>query len=104
MTWRFKKDTFVSRSNPDKKRTLEQLFRAKGVMDVIAIGNREPNPANKVVMPFSAQFAEVEVNTKTGEVKVVQTGGRRRQRTRGQSQDLRKPGVWRHAPGPWIWS
>ncbi|HTY64529.1 MAG TPA: xanthine dehydrogenase family protein molybdopterin-binding subunit [Acidobacteriota bacterium] len=66
-----RKDTVVSRSNPDKKRTLEQLFRAKGVMDVIAIGNREPNPANKVVMPFSAQFAEVEVNTKTGAVKVL---------------------------------
>jgi CO/xanthine dehydrogenase Mo-binding subunit len=66
-----RKDTVVSRSNADKKRTLEQLFRAKGVMDVIAIGNREPNPANKVVMPFSAQFAEVEVNTKTGAVRVL---------------------------------
>jgi xanthine dehydrogenase YagR molybdenum-binding subunit len=70
-----RKDTIVSRSNPDKKRTLEQLFRAKGVMDVIAIGNREPNPANKVVMPFSAQFAEVEVNTKTGAVKVLRLVG-----------------------------
>jgi CO/xanthine dehydrogenase Mo-binding subunit len=66
-----KKDTFVSRSSPEKKRTLEQLFRAKGVMDVIAIGNREANPANKAIMPFGAHFAEVEVNTKTGEVRVV---------------------------------
>jgi CO/xanthine dehydrogenase Mo-binding subunit len=47
------------------------LFRSKGVMDVIAIGNREQNPAGKVVMPFSAQFAEVEVNTRTGEIRVV---------------------------------
>jgi CO/xanthine dehydrogenase Mo-binding subunit len=70
-----KKDAIVSRSLPDKKRTLEQLFRAKGVMDVIAIGNREQNPANKVVMPFSAQFAEVEVNTKTGDVKVLRIVG-----------------------------
>jgi xanthine dehydrogenase YagR molybdenum-binding subunit len=70
-----KKDTFVSRSNPSKKRTLEQLFRAKGVMDVIAIGNREPNPANKVVMPFSAQFVEVEVNIMTGTVRVVRMVG-----------------------------
>jgi xanthine dehydrogenase YagR molybdenum-binding subunit len=38
---------------------------------VIAIGNREPNPADKVVMPFGAHFAEVEVNTDTGEVRVV---------------------------------
>ncbi len=67
----FKTNSVVSRSRPDKKKTLEELFRSKGVMDVIAIGNREPNPADKVVMPFSAQFAEVEVNIKTGEVRVV---------------------------------
>jgi CO/xanthine dehydrogenase Mo-binding subunit len=67
----FRKNTVVSRNNPDKKKTLEELFRSKGVMDVIAIGNREPNPANKVVMPFSSQFAEVEVDTKTGAVKVL---------------------------------
>jgi xanthine dehydrogenase YagR molybdenum-binding subunit len=68
-------DSIVSRSSPDKKRTLEQLFRSKGVMEVTAVGNREPNPANKVVMPFGAHFAEVEVNTKTGEVKVVRLLG-----------------------------
>jgi CO/xanthine dehydrogenase Mo-binding subunit len=67
----FKNNTIVSRSHPDKKKTVEELLRSKGVMDVIAIGNRDPNPAGKVVMPFSAQFAEVEVNTRTGEVKVV---------------------------------
>jgi xanthine dehydrogenase YagR molybdenum-binding subunit len=66
-----KNDSVVSRSDPSKKKTLEALFRSKGVMDVIGIGNREPNPANKAVMPFGAHFAEVEVNTKTGEVKVV---------------------------------
>jgi CO/xanthine dehydrogenase Mo-binding subunit len=67
----FKNNTIASRSNPGKKKTIEELFRSKGVMDVIAIGNRDPNPLNKVVMPFSAQFAEVEINTKTGEVKVI---------------------------------
>ncbi len=66
-----KSNAIASRSNPSKKKTIEELFRSKGVMDVIAIGNREPNPAGKTVMPFSAQFAEVEVNTKTGEVKVL---------------------------------
>jgi hypothetical protein len=25
-------------------------------MDVIGIGNREPNPANKATMPFGAHF------------------------------------------------
>jgi CO/xanthine dehydrogenase Mo-binding subunit len=61
----------VSISSPKKKKTLEELLRAKNVRDVIAVGNREPNPADKVVMPFGAHFAEVEVNTKTGEVRVV---------------------------------
>jgi CO/xanthine dehydrogenase Mo-binding subunit len=68
-------NSVVSRSNPEKKKTVEEIFRSKGVMDVIAIGNREPNPANKVVMPFGAHFAEVEVNTRTGEVRVVRFVG-----------------------------
>ena len=38
---------------------------------MIGIGNRKPNPEDKAIMPFAAHFAEVEVNTKTGEVKVV---------------------------------
>jgi CO/xanthine dehydrogenase Mo-binding subunit len=68
-------NTFVSRSAPDKKRTLDELMLANGVRDVIGIGNRDPNPANKATMPFAAHFAEVEVNTKTGEVKVVRLLG-----------------------------
>jgi CO/xanthine dehydrogenase Mo-binding subunit len=66
-----KGNTFISRSAPDKKRTLDELMRANGVMDVIGIGNRDPNPPNRAIMPFAAHFAEVEVNTKTGEVKVA---------------------------------
>jgi CO/xanthine dehydrogenase Mo-binding subunit len=61
----------ASISSPEKKKTLEELFRSKNVLDVIAVGNRDPNPADKVVMPFGAHFAEVEVNTDTGEAKVV---------------------------------
>ena len=72
---KIRKDAVVSLSVPDKKITLEQLFRTKGVMDVIAVGNREPNPANKAVMPFGAHFVEVDVNTRTGEVKVVRILG-----------------------------
>jgi xanthine dehydrogenase YagR molybdenum-binding subunit len=70
-----KNGSFVSRTNPDKKRTVEELMRAHGVRDVIGIGNREPNPANKAINPFGAHFAEVEVNTKTGEIKVVRLLG-----------------------------
>ncbi|HYK91940.1 MAG TPA: xanthine dehydrogenase family protein molybdopterin-binding subunit [Acidobacteriota bacterium] len=65
----------VSRANPEKRKSVEELMRAHGVMDVIGIGNRDPNPANKATMPFAAHFAEVEVNTKTGEIKVVRLLG-----------------------------
>ncbi|HSW40850.1 MAG TPA: xanthine dehydrogenase family protein molybdopterin-binding subunit, partial [Acidobacteriota bacterium] len=64
-------NSVVSRSDSGKKRTLEAIFRSKGVLDVIAIGNREQNPADRSIMPFGAHFAEVEVNTATGEVRVV---------------------------------
>lgn len=70
-----KNNAIVSRSSPEKKKTVEELMRAHGVMDVIAIGNRDPNPANKATMPFAAHFAEVEVNTKTGEIKVLRLVG-----------------------------
>lgn len=66
-----KGNSVVSRSSPDKKKTVQELMSAHQVMDVIAVGNRDPNPAGKVTIPFAAQFAEVEVNTKTGEVRVV---------------------------------
>ena len=35
------------------------------------VGYRVPNPPGKAVNPFGVQFAEVEVNTKTGEIKVL---------------------------------
>jgi xanthine dehydrogenase YagR molybdenum-binding subunit len=38
---------------------------------LMAVGTRGPNPATKVALPFVAQFAEVEVDTATGEVRVV---------------------------------
>ncbi|MGA2262063.1 MAG: molybdopterin cofactor-binding domain-containing protein, partial [Acidobacteriota bacterium] len=68
-------NSIVSRGSPDKKKTVQELMQAHGVRDVITIGNREANPANKTVMPFGAHFAEVEVNTKTGEIRVVRLLG-----------------------------
>jgi xanthine dehydrogenase YagR molybdenum-binding subunit len=38
---------------------------------VIGTGYREPNPEDKVTFPYAAQFCEVEVNTRTGEVKLL---------------------------------
>jgi CO/xanthine dehydrogenase Mo-binding subunit len=64
-------NSVISISDPQKKKTLDELFGANNVHDVIAVGNREPNPTDKSIMPFGAHFAEVEVNTKTGEVRVL---------------------------------
>ena len=39
--------------------------------NVTGIGYRGPNPSGKAVNPFAAQFCEVEVNTRTGEVNIL---------------------------------
>ena len=38
---------------------------------IVGIGHKAPNPENKAVTPFGAQFCEVEVNTMTGEVRIL---------------------------------
>ncbi len=42
---------------------------------IVGIGRRAPHPAGKVALPFAAQFAEVEVDTRTGEVRVLRLLG-----------------------------
>jgi CO/xanthine dehydrogenase Mo-binding subunit len=61
----------VSKSDPAKKVALGQIqaFGRRGLL--VGIGYRVPNPPGTAVNPFAAQFAEVEVNTKTGEIKVL---------------------------------
>jgi xanthine dehydrogenase YagR molybdenum-binding subunit len=63
--------TITSRSDPERSvavSALEKLDR-RGV--VVGTGYREPNPEGKVTFPFGAQFCEVEVNTRTGEVRLL---------------------------------
>jgi xanthine dehydrogenase YagR molybdenum-binding subunit len=46
----------------------------KGLSDagvIIGVGHRGPNPEDMVVNPFAAQFCEVEVNLKSGEVRLI---------------------------------
>lgn len=38
---------------------------------IVGVGYRGPNPGGKSINPFAAHFAEVEVNTRTGEVKLL---------------------------------
>jgi xanthine dehydrogenase YagR molybdenum-binding subunit len=61
----------VSTADASKKVALTAVgtLRQRGL--VVGVGYRGPNPGDKVTCPFAAHFAEVEVNTRTGEVKVV---------------------------------
>ena len=63
--------SIVSRNDPSKKIRFTELSGLKQRGVVVGIGYRGPNPENKVTNPFAAQFCEVEVNTATGEVRVM---------------------------------
>jgi xanthine dehydrogenase YagR molybdenum-binding subunit len=60
-----------SRSDPEKSLRISEVkeLGKRGV--IVGVGYRGPNPENKVVNPFAAQFCEVEVNTLTGETKIL---------------------------------
>ena len=61
----------VSTADGAKKLALTEVrgLAERGV--VVGVGRRGPDPRDKVVNPFAAHFAEVEVDTRTGEVKVL---------------------------------
>jgi xanthine dehydrogenase YagR molybdenum-binding subunit len=60
-----------SKSNTPKKVAVGSIpaFERRGL--IVGVGYRGPNPEGKVTHPFGAQFAEVEVDTRTGEVRVL---------------------------------
>ncbi len=61
----------VSKTDPTKKVALGQIRQFSQRALLVGVGYRLPNPPGKVTTPFSVNFAEVEVNTKTGEVRVA---------------------------------
>ena len=63
--------TISSRSNPEKKVEMAKLAKLGRQGVVIGTGYREPNPEDKFTWPYGAQFCEVEVNTRTGEVRLL---------------------------------
>ena len=66
-----KGDEIVSLSDPSKRIKVTAVTGLKKRGLIVGIGYRGPNPEGKVVNPFAAQFCEVEVNTMTGEVRVI---------------------------------
>ncbi len=68
---RIEGDEVVSTSDPKVRKKIAELqgLRRRGVL--MGVGTRGPNPEDKVVNPFAAQFCEVEVDTRTAEVRVL---------------------------------
>ncbi len=61
----------VSNQDPTKRVKLGQLEALKKRGVIVGVGYRGPNPEKKWVNPFAAQFCEVKVDTRTGEVRIV---------------------------------
>lgn len=70
-----KDNSVVCISDPEKKKTIPELIQARQQLDVVGVGYADPLPETHIYRPFGAHFAEVEVNTLTGEVKVLRLVG-----------------------------
>jgi CO/xanthine dehydrogenase Mo-binding subunit len=66
-----KNGEIVSTTDPAKKLALTAVSALRGRGLIVGVGYRGPNLEGKVINPFGVHFAEVEVNTGTGEVKVL---------------------------------
>ncbi len=67
----FRAGSIVSRNDPSKTISFTELSGLKKQGVLVGIGYRGPNPEKKAISPFAAQFCEVEVNTATGEVRIL---------------------------------
>ncbi len=61
----------VSTANPALERPLAELRTLSRRRSLTGVGYRGPNPDGKAVNPFAVHFCEVEVDTATGEVKII---------------------------------
>jgi CO/xanthine dehydrogenase Mo-binding subunit len=61
----------VSTKDPAKTVALAQITGLQRSGVIVGVGTRGPNPAGKAINPWGAHFAEVEVNTRTGEVRLL---------------------------------
>jgi CO/xanthine dehydrogenase Mo-binding subunit len=66
----------VNSSGPEPKSVaVRDLKRLKQQQAVVGVGHRAPHPVGKIALPFCAHFAEVEVDTRTGEIRVLRLLG-----------------------------
>jgi xanthine dehydrogenase YagR molybdenum-binding subunit len=65
------KNSEIHAKSNDKCLTIGQVCEKLGDVMIIGQGSRGPNPDNTTIAAFGAQFAEVEVDTETGQVRVL---------------------------------
>ena len=67
----YRGEEIVVRSDPDTRFPIAEIggLRRRGL--VVGVGYRGPNVEGKAVCPFAAQFCELEVDTKTGEIEIL---------------------------------
>ncbi|MFW6082151.1 MAG: xanthine dehydrogenase family protein molybdopterin-binding subunit [Desulfosalsimonas sp.] len=63
--------TIELKEDSQKSIRITDISKLKKQGEVSGTGYRGPNPENKSVNPFAAQFCEVEVNTRSGEIRVL---------------------------------
>lgn len=67
----YKGEIFQVKDHPEKKLTIPEIIRKLDERVLVATGAREANPDGYAMNSFGVQFAEVEVDTETGKVKVL---------------------------------
>jgi xanthine dehydrogenase YagR molybdenum-binding subunit len=65
----------IRTSDGAKSIKVRELGRLKQQKIVVGVGNRRPNPDDVRAAPFAAQFCEVEVDTLTGELRILRMLG-----------------------------
>jgi xanthine dehydrogenase YagR molybdenum-binding subunit len=70
-TLQLREGRVVSESGEQPEVAISELTELRRRGFVEGIGFRGPNPAGKAVNPFAAQFCEVEVDLRTGEVEIL---------------------------------
>ncbi|MHB1160885.1 MAG: xanthine dehydrogenase family protein molybdopterin-binding subunit, partial [Chloroflexota bacterium] len=66
------KDGFLfDTTSPSNRKSVAELLSSFGNLMILGTGSRGPNPEGYTIRTFGAQFAEVEVDTGTGRVRVL---------------------------------
>jgi xanthine dehydrogenase YagR molybdenum-binding subunit len=74
-TLELKGGVIADRTEPDKQVALKDLGALQRQQTIVGVGRRKPHKKGMVGLPFVVHFAEVEVDTRTGEVRVLRLLG-----------------------------